>query len=174
MGPGNLYPGKKCACGTVCLSASEASYVSGVVSTKLFGMCRSQEFNIEGFPNFDGTLADLKHFQKSPVPDYKVTVACGNDLVIQEALVQFWSNKHPEFTEKMNDLLSNHNFEFNPKQLKRGAEEIGNAGETEERPSKRLCLNTAKTIEELEKDHPDRFLDIVRNILRLLSLTVFS
>lgn len=155
-------PGKKIACGTVCLSASEASYVSSAISSKLFGMARNQEINIQGFPNFDATLADLKQFQKCPTPDYSVCLASGNSLAIREALIHFWVTKHPEFAGRMQEIVKKHDSEFNQSNLKRGMEQDGDggAGNEEGPPTKKLRLSQAKTMEELEKDHPEQLLFI--------------
>ena len=115
------------ACATVCHSKAEAGFVSGTLSSKLFGMARNAEYKIAGFPDFSGALTDLKQFQRSPQPTYEVTVPCGNGvLVVKESLIQFWTVKHPDFSDAMTALLEQHNKEFNPREAsrnKRTAEE---------------------------------------------------
>ena len=86
-------------------------------------MARNAEYKIAGFPDFSGALTDLKQFQRSPQPTYEVTVPCGNGgLVVKESLIQFWTVKHPDFSDAMTALLEQHNKEFNPDCIKRGAE----------------------------------------------------
>ena len=124
-------------------------------------MARNQEINIQGFPDFDGTLADLKQFQKCPKPDYSVCLASTNSLVIREALVHFWITKHPEFADRMKEIKNKHDLEFNPSNLKRGMEQEGGGdGNEDEPPTKKLRLSQAKTMEELEKEHPEQLLFI--------------
>ena len=158
-------PGKKIACGTVCLSTPEATYVSSTISTKLFAMARTGEFSLQGFPNFDATLADLRGFQKCPKPEYSVCLSSGNSLIVREALIQFWQKKHPEFADRMDELVRNHDKEFNQNNLKRGLEQEEGEGNTEsESPTKKLRLTQAKTLEELEKEHSERLLFMIYSL----------
>ena len=146
------------ACATVCHSKAEAGFVSGTLSSKLFGMARNAEYKIAGFPDFSGALTDLKQFQRSPQPTYEVTVPCGNGvLVVKESLIQFWTVKHPDFSDAMTALLEQHNKEFNPDCIKRGAEsEEVPEGEEDSSPTKRLRLSAASTLADLENKCPDR------------------
>ena len=146
--------GKKVACATVCHSKAIAEYVGSILGNKMFSMARSKEVNISGFPDFEGVLQDLKQYQRTPMPTYSVTVPTPEALVITEALVQFWTVKHSQFADDMMKLKDEHDKEFNPQGLKRGAE-IEDPAE-EERPSKRLCLSTSLTAAELESQHPER------------------
>lgn len=136
-------------------------------------MARTSEFKIEGFPNFDGTLADLKQFQRSPLPEYKVCVASGNNLIVRDALIQFWCQKHPEFADKMTSIVDAHDKEFNHSKLKRGVENTTNGEQSDERPSKRLCLNQAKTMNELESEHSDSMFLNYFSLISQLSLQPF-
>ena len=131
--------------------------MSGLLSTKLFGMARNAEYKIAGFPDFTGALTDLKQFQRSPQPTYEVSVPTGHGvLVIKESLIQFWTVKHPDFASAMENLVEKHNQEFNPEGLKRGAEsEAPEAGE-EGPPAKKLCLSTAASLADLEQQCPER------------------
>ena len=163
------------ACATVCHSKSEAGFVSGTLSSKLFGMARNAEYKIAGFPDFSGALTDLKQFQRSPQPTYEVTVPCGNGiLVVKESLIQFWTVKHPDFADAMTTLVDSHNKEFNPDCIKRGAEtEEVPEGQEDSPPTKRLRLSTASTLADLEKQCPDRTRfkcknDIVSNSYRII------
>ena len=146
------------ACATVCHSKAEAGFVSGTLSSKLFGMARNAEYKIAGFPDFSGALTDLKQFQRSPQPTYEVTVPCGNGvLVVKESLIQFWTVKHPDFSDAMTALLEQHNKELNPDCIKRGAEsEEVPEGEEDSPPTKRLRLSAASTLADLENKCPDR------------------
>ncbi|CAK8990596.1 unnamed protein product, partial [Durusdinium trenchii] len=38
----------------------QASFVSGLIANKLFAMCRSAEYTIPGFPDFQAAIKDLK------------------------------------------------------------------------------------------------------------------
>ena len=143
----------------MCHTTAEASYVTGCISNKLFGMCRSKEFQLAGFPDFQATLNELKQFQKCPVPAYQVCVAVGNSMVIQEALVQFWSQK-PDFNEQILQIVSSHDKEFNTTHLKRGGSQVerDQDDQQQEPAAKRLCLSKAKTLNELEGEFADRLL----------------
>eukprot|EP00435_Cladocopium_sp_Y103_P035840 s1440_g9.t1 len=133
---------RKMACATVCHTKSEAGFVSGLLSTKLFGMARNAEYKISGFPDFSGTLTDLKQFQRSPQPSYEVTVPTGNGaLVIKESLIQFWTVKHQDFQSDMENLVKQHNQEFNPEGLKQGAEAEAPEADEEGPPTKKITLN---------------------------------
>ncbi|CAK9076905.1 unnamed protein product, partial [Durusdinium trenchii] len=149
--------GKKCACATVCHSQAETAFVSSVLATKVFSMARSGDFQIAAFPDFQGALAQIKEFQKSPQPSYQVCVATGDgSLVVRQSLVEFWTKKHPSFSDQTLRLLEKHNAEFNLKGLKRGAEsEEGQTQETMEKEEPQLALGTAKTIADLESSYPD-------------------
>ena len=124
-------------------------------------MAKTGDFKVEGFPDFNATLNDLKAFQKCPVPTYQVCVGSGQSLVIKEALVQFWASK-PDFAEKVSDLVDKHDKEFNTGKLKRGlASQQDDGNDNAENPepeSKRLCLSTAKSVNELEAEYAERFL----------------
>lgn len=122
-------------------------------------MARNKEMSIPGFPDFAAALADLKKFQRTPQPSYHVTVATGEGhLIITEALVSFWTEKHSQFADELTKIKSEHDQEFNPKGLKRGADTPEDGGEEEEtaRPAKRLCLSSSMSTEELEAQHPER------------------
>ncbi|CAJ1380673.1 unnamed protein product [Effrenium voratum] len=149
--------GKKWAVATVCHSSAEANFVSLTIATKLFAMARNKELRIEGFPDFGGALTELKQFQRAPKPEFQVCVGLEGALVIKQALVEFWSRKE-HFADRMNSLVNQHNEEFNPKNLKRGAEENPEDPESSaaQPPAKRLCLGTAKTVSELETEYTDR------------------
>ena len=128
-------------------------------------MAKTGDFKIEGFPDFKATLEELKAFQKCPMPTFAVCVAAGHSLVVKDALVQFWASK-PEFSEKVEGLLSKHDQEFNPTGLKRGlaTQTNGNADAEDPEPaSKRLRLSSAKTLNELEGEFPERFLGLHSN-----------
>lgn len=120
-------------------------------------MARNKELRIEGFPDFGGALTELKQFQRAPKPEFQVCVGLEGALVIKQALVEFWSRKE-HFADRMNSLVNQHNEEFNPKNLKRGAEENPEDPESSaaQPPAKRLCLGTAKTVSELETEYTDR------------------
>lgn len=123
-------------------------------------MAKTGDFKIEGFPDFKATLEELKAFQKCPMPTFQVCVAAGQSLVVKDALVQFWASK-PEFSQKVQELLANHDKEFNTTGLKRGQATLqnGNAEADDSEPaSKRLRLSTAKTLNELEGEFSERFL----------------
>ena len=124
-------------------------------------MAKTGDFKIEGFPDFKATLEELKAFQRCPMPTFQVCVAAGQSLVVKDALVQFWASK-PEFSEKVQELVAQHDKEFNPTGLKRGlaTQTNGNAdgADDAEPASKRLCLSTAKTLNELEGEYSERFL----------------
>eukprot|EP00438_Fugacium_kawagutii_P023430 Skav207931 [mRNA] locus=scaffold1441:391811:392884:- [translate_table: standard] len=120
-------------------------------------MARSGEFSINAFPDFSGTLKELKQFQRSPQPEYQVCVATGDgSLVVKQTLVDFWCKKHASFKDQMDTILQTHNNEFNQKGLKRGAEESEEPAESQERSAKRLCLGTAATMNDLDQKHPER------------------
>lgn len=157
LGAHSLIKGKKCACATVCHSQAETAFVSSVLATKVFSMARSGDFQIAAFPDFQGALAQIKEFQKSPQPSYQVCVATGDgSLVVRQSLVEFWTKKHPSFSDQTLRLLEKHNAEFNLKGLKRGAEsEEGQTQETMEKEEPQLALGTAKTIADLESSYPD-------------------
>ena len=153
--------GKKWAVATVCHSMSEASFVSGLIANKLFAMCRSAEYTIPGFPDFQAAIKDLKKStSQAPAPNYSVTIALGDGtLVIQEALQEFWTKKHPSFCDQMTSLVDDHNKEFNPKNLKRGAQSEksgGGSSEGVEPSAKRLCLTTTMPTSDLESTFPER------------------
>ena len=133
--------------------------MGGLLANKLFSMARNKEFSIPGFPDFQTALQDLKSFQRTPQPAYTVTVPTGEGhLIITEALVSFWSVKHTQFADQLAQLKADHDAEFNHKGLKRGSAETSEDGgeEEQERPSKRLCLSTSLSPEELETQHSDR------------------
>ncbi|CAK9015621.1 Uncharacterized protein SCF082_LOCUS12841 [Durusdinium trenchii] len=147
------WPGKKIACATICHTNADASFVSSTLAGKVFSMARSNELNIAAFPNFSSAMAEIKQFQRSPQPDYQVCVCLGDgSLIVRESLIQFWSKKHTSFLEQLTNLVDDHNKEFNPKGLKRGAEPNNEETNEEvaETPKKRLRLTTAKTYAELE------------------------
>ncbi|CAK8995879.1 Uncharacterized protein SCF082_LOCUS4551 [Durusdinium trenchii] len=150
--------GKKFACATVCHTSSEAAFVSNIIGTQLFSMARSGEYRLAGFPDFQAAVSDLKQFQRAPMPEYQVCVGLADGtLVIRQSLVDFWSLKHAAFKDKMDSLLEAHNAEFNKRGIKRGADESNDsAGNGSEPPAKRLCLDSSKTTEELESEHPER------------------
>ena len=157
--------GKKVACATVCHSKSSAQFVGGILANKVFSMARNKEFQIAGFPDFAGTLSDLKQYRRTPQPNYEVCVATGEGhLVITEALVSFWCVKHSQFSSELEKIKSEHDKEFNPKGLKRGhaeTEEVGD-DETEEQPTKRLCLATLLSAEEMDSKHSERTVSCLR------------
>lgn len=142
----------------MCHAKSTATFVSGILATKLFSMARNGEYKIQGFPDFSATLADLRQYQRAPQPTYEVCVATGEgQLVVRQSLVDFWSKKHSQFEDRLTSLIEAHNQEFNPRGLKRGAEESEGASEqAQEPPTKRLRLGSTTTLAELEKEHPDR------------------
>ncbi|CAK9110935.1 unnamed protein product [Durusdinium trenchii] len=153
------WPGKKIACATICHTNADASFVSSTLAGKVFSMARSNELNIAAFPNFSSAMAEIKQFQRSPQPDYQVCVCLGDgSLIVRESLIQFWSKKHTSFLEQLTNLVDDHNKEFNPKGLKRGAEPNNEETNEEaaETPKKRLRLTTAKTYAELEAAFPER------------------
>lgn len=120
-------------------------------------MARNGEYKIQGFPDFSATLNDLKQYQRAPQPTYEVCVATGEgQLIVRQSLVDFWSKKHSQFEDRLTSLIEAHNKEFNPRGLKRGAEEQGDSEQAQEQPTKRLRLGSATTSAELEKEHPDR------------------
>lgn len=132
--------------------------MSSILSTKLFGMAKNAEYKIAGFPDFSAALVDLKQFQRSPQPTYEVTVPTGKgDLVIKQSLIDLWMTKHPDFADGMQKLLEEHNKEFNPEGLTRGADtEASSDNDDSGPPTKKLRLSTATTLAELEKQCPER------------------
>ena len=149
--------GRKLACGTVCHTKVEANFVSGLFAAKLMGMARAAEYRIQGFPDFNAALADLRQHQRAPQPEYDVCVATGDgQLIIRESIIEFWKQKHPSFADQMDQLVSKHNAEFNPRGLKRGMEESTDPVENAEPAAKRLCLDTKMTTEEMDTSCPDR------------------
>ena len=69
----------------------------------------------------------------------------------------------------MTSIVDAHDKEFNQSKLKRGVETATNGEQTDERPSKRLCLNQAKTLNELEGEHSESmFLNYFNLISQLL------
>ena len=131
-------------------------------------MARSNELDIAAFPNFSSAMAEIKQFQRSPQPDYQVCVCLGDgSLIVRESLIQFWSKKHTSFLEQLTNLVDDHNKEFNPKGLKRGAEPNNEETNEEaaETPKKRLRLTTAKTYAELEAAFPERTSTLIKQVL---------
>ena len=157
------YPGRKMACASICHSKAEASFLSSLLSTKLFSMARNGEYKIQAFPDVSGALSELKQFQRSPQPEYQVCVSTGEGhLIIRESLLEFWTQKHASFADQVEELLKTHNNEFNPRGLKRGAEECnGNEDDSSSPPSKRLRLDNATKLSDLEGEFPDRSLLIL-------------
>lgn len=145
------------ACATICHTKPDSTFVSNVLSTKLFSMARANEFSIGAFPDFSAALKELKQFQRSPQPEYQVCVATAEgSLVIRQTLLDFWMAKEGDFPDKVKELLKAHNTEFNEKNLKRGGAESAETATSEEPPAKRLRLGTATTLQELEGKHPER------------------
>lgn len=132
--------------------------MSGLLSSKLMGMARNAEYKINAFPDFGSALNDLRHYQRAPQPEYEVCVATGDgQLIVRESLIEFWSKKHPEFEEQLQKVMESHNAEFNPRGLKRGAEEQQPEGEDDSgRPTKRLCLDSSVTAEKFEEQCSER------------------
>ena len=149
--------GKKYACATICHTGAESNFVSGTLSGKVFSLARGGELKISGFPDFAGTLSEIKQFQRAPQPTYQVCVALGDgSLIIRQSLVEFWTVKHSNFADKTKQLVETHNKEFNPKGLQRGSEEEGQNTEAENVEEPRLALSTAKTIQELQQEFSER------------------
>lgn len=148
--------GRKFAAGAVCHSGQSASFCGNLIAQKVFGMCRTEHLSLPGFPNFAEALRSLKAMDKVSCPNYEVCIALGNGtLVIKEALVELWSKKHAEFAAETEELLKNHNAEFNRENIKRGLEK-SNESETKNEPIKKLCLEGTLEIDEFEKQHSDR------------------
>ncbi|CAK8989723.1 unnamed protein product, partial [Durusdinium trenchii] len=151
-----LTTGRKFAAGAVCHSGQSASFCGNLIAQKVFGMCRTEHLSLPGFPNFAEALRSLKAMDKVSCPNYEVCIALGNGtLVIKEALVELWSKKHAEFAAETEELLKNHNAEFNRENIKRGLEK-SNESETKNEPIKKLCLEGTLEIDEFEKQHSDR------------------
>ena len=146
------------ACATICHNKAEATFVSTLLSSKLFSMARNGEYKIQAFPDFSAALSELKQFQRSPQPEYQVCVATGEGhLIVRESLLEFWTQKHPNFADQVTEVLKVHNAEFNPRGLKRGAEECHeNEDDSNPVPSKKLRLDNATKLPELESQFPDR------------------
>ena len=65
------------------------SFLSSLLSSKLFSMARNGEYKIQAFPDFSGALSELKQFQRSPQPEYQVCVSTGEGhLIIRERSTQ--------------------------------------------------------------------------------------
>eukprot|EP00435_Cladocopium_sp_Y103_P023533 s3324_g5.t1 len=145
------------ACATICHTKSEANFVSGILSTKLMSMARAGDYKIQGFPDFRGALGQLQAFQRAPAPEYDVCVPVSGALIIKQSLIEFWTKKHASFEDQMLQLIQDHNAEFNPKGLKRGAEDIAEQEEENPEPAaKRLRLSTTTTLADLDSQCKDR------------------
>ena len=140
------------ACATIAHSPAETSMCTSLISNRCFDLCRAGRMALAGFPDFKKAVAELKTAAPPPHPDYSVTIAMGDSLVIKEALVEQWVGK-PDYVAEM-ELLKSHNDVYNKRGLKRGSE-CGPS--TSDRPTKKLCIESdAMDLDEFESKFPER------------------
>ena len=150
--------GRKWAVGSVAHSGTETMFCANLIAQKAFGLARSGELKIAGFPKFEETICELKGLQTIQSPNYDVCVALSDGtLVIKQSVLDMWMEKHSEYSAECQELLKQHNSEFNPKNIKRGSEKAeGMAEIPHDLPNKQLCLQATLSKADFEKQSPDR------------------
>ena len=127
-----------------------------VIAQKVFGMCRSNQLKLSGFPNFTETLKSLKDADAVARPDYEVCIALANGaLVIKQCVIEMWEAKS-DFAAEVKQLVEAHNREFNPENLVRGLESSNTPSQCDDVPSKKLCIEALLEQEEFETKFADR------------------
>ncbi|CAK9107144.1 Uncharacterized protein SCF082_LOCUS49885 [Durusdinium trenchii] len=144
-----LATGANFACSTACHSPNETSYCTSTIGEKLYGMCRSNQIKLPGFPEFEQVVADLrKSNSEVPPPEFQVCLPVPNGLAIRENLVEQWTSCDLVEVE-MKELLKKHNDKYNPHGIKRGSSDQG----TTEDPApdaKRLRIDSSVKMAEHE------------------------
>ena len=117
--------GKKVAIATVTHSDLETAFCSGHIGEKIFGMARSGDLKLQGWPDFNSAITELQSPSTAGQgqAEYKVCQALADGtLIVKQTLVDLYTNKHPEFKEATMEALEKRNKEFNPENLVAGAE----------------------------------------------------
>lgn len=149
--------GKKWAVASVAHSGCETLFCANLVAHRMYGLARSGDLKIAGFPRFEEAISGLKGMQSMQAPSYEVCVTLSDGtLIIKQLVLDMWTQKHPDFSAECTELLTAHNSEFNPKNIQSGGE-VQEGTTTVELPSKQLCVQGTKSKSDFEKEHADRF-----------------
>ncbi|CAK9011602.1 unnamed protein product [Durusdinium trenchii] len=148
--------GKKWAVASVAHSGCETLFCANLVAHRMYGLARSGDLKIAGFPRFEEAISGLKGMQSMQAPSYEVCVTLSDGtLIIKQLVLDMWTQKHPDFSAECTELLTAHNSEFNPKNIQSGGE-VQEGTTTVELPSKQLCVQGTKSKSDFEKEHADR------------------
>ncbi|CAK9006800.1 Uncharacterized protein SCF082_LOCUS9181 [Durusdinium trenchii] len=145
--------GKKWAVASVAHSGCETLFCANLVAHRMYGLARSGDLKIAGFPRFEEAISGLKGMQSMQAPSYEVCVTLSDGtLIIKQLVLDMWTQKHPDFSAECTELLTAHNSEFNPKNIQSGGE-VQEGTTTVELPSKQLCVQGTKSKSDFEKEH---------------------
>lgn len=130
-------------------------FCANLVAQKAFGLARSDNLKIPGFPKFEDTIKELKSQAVTQLPQYDVCVGLADGvLVVKEAVRQMWLAK-ADFSAEATQLFQQHDAEFNPKHIRRGAADAEQGG-PQEVEEKQLTAEGVLCKGEFEKQHEDR------------------
>ena len=94
--------GNHWAAATICHSDHETAFVGELTANKVFSAARAGQLKLPGFPNFQSVVAELKAKQTQPFPEYSVCTALPDGtLVIKQALIELWTQRHEMFCTDM-------------------------------------------------------------------------
>ena len=141
------------ACATIGHSAPESAFCTALIANRCFDLCRSERLTVAGFPNFRKAVGELRNAAPPQQPEYNVTIAVGDALVVKQVLVEQWTAK-ADYKHEMEKLLACHNEKYNKRGLKRGSEVAGLSNR--DSPTKKLCIEAEQTLDEYETKNPDR------------------
>ena len=110
-----------CIAATICHSHESAKFVKELVSRCIYHVAKAGTFQIDGFPVLKDTVEQLKlHKNKSLDLGHAKFAICScradGTLLIPSSICNKWLAE-PTFMEKMTDMLTAHNVEFNQKGL---------------------------------------------------------
>lgn len=100
-------------CATLVLDNSGTELVTRI-SNRVYTMCRANDMNVPGFPDYGPTIDALKQGSTPTAPrSYKVCIQQADRLKVLESYAEKWVST-PSTVDRATELIEAHNSTYNP------------------------------------------------------------